>query len=161
MFFRYEASPHIPEHYPFRVQTQLIHIILYTFSSCPYRHNSPLPKPHFYRLTPNNLHSYIPHSQTTSIYHASPPQPRSEPQKIVQIHTVLTILATPRTSISPLFVPSSPTLIIIQHKTFNHHLTGFPFFCGKSKLSQCLELLTVKSWKYSMIHPTCASHCIE
>ena len=31
-FSRYEASPHIPEHYPFRVQTQLIHIILHTFS---------------------------------------------------------------------------------------------------------------------------------
>ena len=28
----YEVSPHIPEHCPFRVQTQLIHIILYTFS---------------------------------------------------------------------------------------------------------------------------------
>ena len=25
-FSRYEASPHIPEHYPFRVQTQLIHM---------------------------------------------------------------------------------------------------------------------------------------
>ena len=38
-FSRYEVSPHIPEHYPFRVQTQLIHIILHTFSpksSCPY-----------------------------------------------------------------------------------------------------------------------------
>ena len=31
-FSRYEASPHIPEHYPFRVQTKLIHIILYTLS---------------------------------------------------------------------------------------------------------------------------------
>ena len=30
-FSRYEVSPHIPEHYPFRVQTQLIHIILHTF----------------------------------------------------------------------------------------------------------------------------------
>ena len=31
-FSRYEVSPHIPKHYPFRVQTQLIHIILHTFS---------------------------------------------------------------------------------------------------------------------------------
>ena len=31
-FSRYEASPHIPEHCPFRVQTKLIRIILYTFS---------------------------------------------------------------------------------------------------------------------------------
>ena len=31
-FSRYEVSPHIPEHHPFRVQTQLIHIILHTFS---------------------------------------------------------------------------------------------------------------------------------
>ena len=94
-FSRYEVSPHIPEHYPFRVQTQLIHIILYTFSPClpcPYPHISPLPPPHFYRLTPNHLHSYVPHVQTTSIYHASPSQPRCEPQKTVQIHTALPIL---------------------------------------------------------------------
>ena len=30
---RYEVSPHIPGHHSFRVQTQLIHIILHTFSS--------------------------------------------------------------------------------------------------------------------------------
>ena len=29
---RYEASPHIPEHCPFRVQTKFIQIIFYTFS---------------------------------------------------------------------------------------------------------------------------------
>ena len=61
-------------------------------SSCPYPHISPLPPPHFYRLTLNHLHSYVPHAQTTSIYHASPPQPRSEPQKTVQIHTAFPIL---------------------------------------------------------------------
>ena len=82
-FSRYEASPHIPEHYPFRVQTKVIHIILYTLpkSSCSYPHISPLPPPHFYRLMPNHLHSYVPSAQTTSIYHATPPQPCSEPPK--------------------------------------------------------------------------------
>ena len=47
-FSRYEVSPYIPEHYPFRVQTQLLHIILHTFSpslpapthtSHPYHHH--------------------------------------------------------------------------------------------------------------------------
>ena len=54
------------------MQTQLIHIILshiLSKSSCPYPHISPLPPPHSYRPTPNNLHSYAPHAQTTSIYH--------------------------------------------------------------------------------------------
>ena len=31
---RYEASPHIPENRPFRVQTELVRIFLYTFSPC-------------------------------------------------------------------------------------------------------------------------------
>ena len=50
-------------------------------SSCPYLHISPLPPPHSYRLTPNHLHSYAPHAQTTSIYHALPPQPCSQSPK--------------------------------------------------------------------------------
>ena len=50
-------------------------------SSCPYQHISPLPPPHSYRQTPNRLHSYAPHAQTTSIYHAIPPQPHSQPPK--------------------------------------------------------------------------------
>ena len=50
-------------------------------SSCPYPHISPLPPPHSYRPTPNHLHSYTPHTQTISIYHALPPQPRSHPPK--------------------------------------------------------------------------------
>ena len=32
--------------------------------SCPCPHTSPLPPPHFYRPTPNHLHSYVPHAQT-------------------------------------------------------------------------------------------------
>ena len=56
-------NPHIPEHYPFRVQTQFhpyhpLHIL--SKSSCPYPHISPLPPPHFYKPTPNHLHSYVP-----------------------------------------------------------------------------------------------------
>ena len=31
---RYEASPHIPEYCPFLVQTKLIRVFFYTFSSC-------------------------------------------------------------------------------------------------------------------------------
>ena len=47
----------------------------------PLPHISPLPPPHFYKPTPNHLHSYAPHVQTTSISPASPPQPHSEPSK--------------------------------------------------------------------------------
>ena len=43
----------------------LLHIL--PKSSCPYPHISPLPPLHFYRPTPNHLHSYVPHAQTTSI----------------------------------------------------------------------------------------------
>ena len=37
---RYEASPHIPEHWLFRVQTTLIRVIFYTFSPCLPAHTS-------------------------------------------------------------------------------------------------------------------------
>ena len=53
---QYEASPHIPEHCRFRVQTKLVrqclllHIL--SMSSCPCPHISPLPTPHFYRPHP-------------------------------------------------------------------------------------------------------------
>ena len=84
-------------------------------SSCPYPHISPLPPPHSYRLTPNHLHSYAPHAQTTSIYHASPPQPRSEPLKdCTNQHCASYPSATPRTSISPSSVPSSPGFADLQ-----------------------------------------------
>ena len=69
----YEISPNIP----FRVQKQLIHIILHTFSP-----SLPAPTP---ATQPSPLlgHTiiYAPHAQTISIYHASPPQPRSQPPK--------------------------------------------------------------------------------
>ena len=49
----------------------LLHIL--SMSSYPCPHISPLLPPHFYRLTPNHLCSYVPHAQTPSIYHVSPP----------------------------------------------------------------------------------------
>ena len=59
---------HIPEHCLF-----IFHSL--SMSSCP------CSSPHFYKLTPNHLHSYDPYAQTISIYHASPPQARSENTK--------------------------------------------------------------------------------
>ena len=68
-----------------------------------------LPPPHFYRPTPHHLHSYIPHAQTTSIHHALPPQPHSEPPiNYINPHCTSYPSATPCTSISPSSVPSSP-----------------------------------------------------
>ena len=90
-FSPYEASPHIPEHYPFRVQTQLIHIILHIFSpslpastctSHPCHHHIPTGQhPIISTLTlhmPKPPQSTMPHRL---------PQPCFEPQKTVQIHT--------------------------------------------------------------------------
>ena len=57
-------------HIPFRVQTKLNHIILYTLSPslfAPTRTSHPA-IPHFYRLTPNHFHSYLPHAQTASVW---------------------------------------------------------------------------------------------
>ena len=85
---RYEASPHIPEHCPFKLQTKLLYVIFDTFSpSLPALYSSPPPPPYFYRPTPNHLHSYVPNAQTISICHASPPQPRSEhPKNCTRLH---------------------------------------------------------------------------
>ena len=78
-------------------------------SSCPYSHISPLPPPHSYRLTPNHLHSYAPHAQTTSIYHAATLSSLN-PQETVQIHTAFPILLISPSSVpfSPDWQPSSP-----------------------------------------------------
>ena len=60
------------------------------------------PPPHFYRPTSNHLHSYIPHAQTTLIYHASPPQLRSEhPKDCTRPHFSSYPSETHHTSISP------------------------------------------------------------
>ena len=94
--------------------------------SYPYLHISPLSSPHFYRLTPNHLHSYVPPAQTTSIYHASTPQPCSEPQKTVQIHTAPPILQrhhTMRTSISPSSVLSFPDFADLLSSSIKFNLS--------------------------------------
>ena len=44
----------------------LLHI--FSKSSCPCPYSSPPPPPHFYRPTPNNLHSYVLHTQTISFH---------------------------------------------------------------------------------------------
>ena len=55
-----------------------------------------------FATAPNHLHSYVPHAQTTSIYHDSPPQPCSEaPKDCTNPHCASYLSATPRTSISP------------------------------------------------------------
>ena len=74
---------------------------------CP--HISPLPPPHFYRPTPNHLCSYIPHARTTSIYHTSPPLPRSEhPKDCTSPHFASYPSETHHTSISPSCALLSP-----------------------------------------------------
>ena len=78
-------------------------------SSYPCLHISPLPPPHFYRPTPNHLCSYIPHAQTTSIYHASPLLPRSEHLKdCTRPHFASYPSETHHTSISPSCTLLSP-----------------------------------------------------
>ena len=94
-FSRYEVSPHIPEHHPFRVQTQLLHIIPHTFSPS-------LPAP---TRTSHPCHHHIstgrhPVISTLTLHMPKPPQSTTphhlshtlDPQKTVQIHTALSIL---------------------------------------------------------------------
>ena len=111
---RNEAPPHIPEHCPFSMQTKHLHILLHTFiPSLPpsTRTSNPLPPPHFYRLTPNHPHSYVPHAQTTPIYPTSPPHPCSvHPEVCTNPHCASYPSATLRASISPSSVPFSPGL---------------------------------------------------
>ena len=78
-----------------------------------------------YRPTPNHLHSYAPHAQTISIYHAVPPQPRNlNPQETVQIHTALPILQ--------------------RHPT---HLSHHHPFCSHQTLQICnLHRVATKHW---------------
>ena len=71
---RCEASPHIPEHFPFKVQTKLLlHVIFYTFSpSLPVPAHPPPPPPHFYRPIIFALMVHMPKpSQSTMPHHLS------------------------------------------------------------------------------------------
>ena len=104
-FSRYEASPHIPEHYPFRVQTKPIHIILYTLSPS-------LPVP---TRTSHPCHHHIPFLRSTCPNHLNLPclttsAPLSTSERLYKstlAHCASYPSATPRTSISPSSVPSS------------------------------------------------------
>ena len=78
------------------------------------------PPPHFFKLTPNHLHSFVRNAQTISIYHASPPQPHSAHPKDCAYKTSLCFLSfrgTPQlvrwmcgvhTSTSPAYALLSP-----------------------------------------------------
>ena len=97
--------------------------------SCPYPHISLLPPPHSYRPTSNHLYSYAPHAQTISIYHASPPQPHSEPSNdYTNPHCAFYPSAIPHTSISPSSAPFSPD--------FADLLSSSPRFLNKWNFSQ-------------------------
>ena len=103
-FSRYEASPHIPganSAHPYHPS----HILFQIFLPLP-AHLTPATTTFLQADTQSSplLRSTCPNHL---IYHASPPQPRSEPQKTVQIHTALQSFSDTATSISPSSVPSS------------------------------------------------------
>ena len=99
------TSPHIPEHCPFRVQTQLIHIILYTFSpSLP----TPTCTSHPCHHISTGQHQII---STLRFQMPKPPPPSATlwtPKDRTNPHCASYPSATPHTSISPSSVPSSP-----------------------------------------------------
>ena len=81
-------------------------------SSYPCPHISPLPPPYFYRPTPNHLRSYVPHAQTTSIYHASP------------LSSIFTIFLTlPSITLSSTFIACSSSLMPL----YEPHVKASPF----------------------------------
>ena len=103
---RSEASPHIPEHCPFRMQTKHLHIILHTFiPSLPFPPLTSRPATSTFLQAdsqsstllrsrcPNHLN--LPHLTTSATLCTNP-------------HCISYPSATPRTSISPSSVPSSP-----------------------------------------------------
>ena len=130
-------------------QAQPYHLLyILSKSSCPYPHISPPPLPHFYRPTPNHLHSYIPHAQATSIYYTSLPQPHSEHPKdctrppflsfrdTPHIHLTIICSALPRLCqfsafIAQVSVPYVNTLWTLALKSFpscdrmHHRLSGW------------------------------------
>ena len=94
-FPRHEASPPVPEHYPLRVHTQFLHVIPHIFSP-----NLPAPT-----RTSRPCHHHIstgrhPVISTLTLHMPKPPQSTTphhlshtlNPQKTVQIYTVLPIL---------------------------------------------------------------------
>ena len=106
----------------------------------------PLPTPltpattTFLQPTPNHLRSYVPHAQTTSIYHASPLLPRSEhPKDSTRPHSACYPSETHHTSISPScallspgYADSQPSLLMSQsvpyvNTLWTQALKIFPF----------------------------------
>ena len=94
-FSRYEVSSHIPEHYPFMVQTQLLHIILHTFSP-----SLPAPTRTFHPCHHHISTGRHPIISILTLHMPKPPQSTTphhlshtlNPQKTEQIHTALSIL---------------------------------------------------------------------
>ena len=79
-----------------------------------------LPPPPFYRPIPNHPHSHAPDAQTTPICHVSPYPPHSaHSEDCTNPHCASYPSATPRTSISPLSVPSSPDFADLLDLVFN------------------------------------------
>ena len=108
-FSRYEVSPHIPEHYPFMVQTQLHRIIPHTFSPS-------LPAP---TRTSHPCHHHISTGRHPIIsiltlhmpIHLNPPRLTTSatlrtPNKLYKSTLRFLSFSDTRTSISPLSVPS-------------------------------------------------------
>ena len=127
-FSRYEVSPHIPEHYPFRVQTQLLHIIPHTFSPS-------LPAP---TRTSHPSHHHISTGQhpiisTLTLHMPKPPQSTTphhlshtlNPQKTTNPHCAFYPSATPHTSISPSSAPFSPDFadLLSSSPRFQSHMS--------------------------------------
>ena len=82
-FSRYEASPHIPEHCQFRMQTKLLHIILYSLS--PGLPASAL-TPHPCHLhTSTGRHPIIP---TPTLHMPKPPQSTMPHNELLELLTI-------------------------------------------------------------------------
>ena len=130
-FSRYEFSPHIPEHHPFRVQTRLLHILLSLYTlplSCPYLHISPSPPPTFLQADTQSsplLRSTCPNHLNLPCLTTSTTLPN--PQKTVPTnpHYIPYPSVTHHTSISPSSVPSSPNFadLLSSSPRFQSHMS--------------------------------------
>ena len=104
-FSRYKVSSHIPKHYPFRVQTQLIHIIIHTFSPslpAPTRTSHPRHKQISTGRHPIILRSTCPNH--LNLPRLTTPATLWTPKDCINPHCVSYPSATPRKSISPSYV---------------------------------------------------------
>ena len=114
----------------------------------------PLPPPHFYRPTPNHLCSYVPHAQTTSIYHASPLLPRSEhPKDCTSPHLIqCTMLIMGSIKNEPinkswflLYIKSNITIIIKQfHYVQNYNPKTFEQLTTSQSSNNSLRISIIR-----------------